>query len=57
MPVPMLITLKLQCEVGEVGGPHSPIFWHISETVRATGLHMSRKVDYNKHFKKCMIDW
>jgi len=34
-----------------------PFFWHISETVRATSPHMSRKVERNEDFEKNMLIW
>ena len=37
--------------------PFYPFFWHISETVRATSPHMSRKVDRNEDFEKNTLVW
>ena len=37
--------------------PFYPFFWHISETVRATSPHMSRKVERNENFEKNMLVW
>ena len=34
-----------------------PFFWHISETVRATSPHMSRKVEHNEDFEKNTLVW
>ena len=51
------VTLKLQREIGEVGGALYPFFWHISETVRAISPHMSRKVERKKDFEKNMLVW
>jgi len=37
--------------------PFYPFFWHISETVRATSPHMSRKVERNENFEKNTLVW
>ena len=37
--------------------PFYPFFWHISETVRATSPHMSRKVERNEDFEKNTLVW
>ena len=37
--------------------PFYPFFGHISETVRATSPHMSRKVDRNEDFEKNTLVW
>ena len=37
--------------------PFYPFFWHISETIRATSPHMSRKVDRNEDFEKNTLVW
>jgi len=37
--------------------PFYQLFWHFSGIVRATSLHMSRKLDCNEDFKKSMLDW
>jgi len=51
------ITLKLQREIGEMGGAFYPFFWHISETVRAASPHMSRQVKRNENFEKNTLVW
>ena len=37
--------------------PFYPFLWHISETVRATSPHMSRKVECNEDFEKNTLVW
>ena len=37
--------------------PFYLFFWHISETVRATRPHMSRKVERNEDFEKNTLVW
>jgi len=37
--------------------PFSLFFWHISETVRVTSPHMSRKVERKKDFEKITLVW
>ena len=37
--------------------PFYPFFWHISETIRATSPHMSRKVERNENFEKNTLVW
>ena len=37
--------------------PFYPFFWHISETVRATSPHVSRKVERNENFEKNTLVW
>ena len=37
--------------------PFYPLFWHISETVKATSPHMSIKVERNEDFEKNTLVW